>query len=271
VPPEHNRRPETSLTFLGEEWFARSRAELGGSGPVLPGANARIQYDVAAEGGGVRWCQVIDDGRVIAWERGDISAPDVEIRWSLDDAFEILSGRCAGAAAALATTIAEQRPNASYVGPPPPLDLGREPELGRLRRIPDANLTLHYELRAAPFGTMQSSMVFVDGQLQRLTAGLAGTGDVVIVLPFRQLMRLRRGDISMQDALQFGSISGAIDSMVFLAAILESLPYRHAALAAASGPAPMALAALGELGAANDYAKALADLMAATHRGPDPR
>lgn len=269
MPPEHDRR-ETGLTFLGEEWFARSRAELGGSGSVFPGVGARIQYDVTTEGGGVRWYQVIDDGRVAAWERGDISAPDVEIRWSLDDAFEILGGRCTGAAAALGTIIVEQRPNASYVGPPPPLDLAGEPELGRLRRIPDANLTLHYELRAAPFGTMQSSMVFVDGQLERLTAGLAGTGDVVIVLPFRQLMRMRRGDISMQDALQFGSISGSIDSMVFLAAILESPPYRRAAAAAASGPAPLALAALGELGAADGYAKALADVMAATRCRPSP-
>jgi hypothetical protein len=266
VDQDHRREP--SLAFLSEEWFARSRDELGGSGPVLPGANARIQYDVATDGGGVRWNQIIDDGRVTTWARGDVGEPDVEIRWTEDDAFEILGGRCTGAAASLATTIVEQRTDASYVGPPPPLDLAREPELRRLRRIPDANLTLHYELRDAPFGATQSSLVFVDGQLERLTAGPDGVADVVIKLPFRQLMRLRRGDISMQDALQFGSISGSIDSMVFLAAILESPPYRRAAAATATGPAPSALAALGEVGATDAYAKALADLMAATHREP---
>jgi hypothetical protein len=268
VPHNVDRR-ERGLAFLGEEWFARSREDLCGCGPGSPGVGARIQYDVASEGSRVRWYQVIDDGRVAQWARGDIAEPDVEIRWGVDDAFEIMSGKRSGAAASMTTTIVEQRPDAAYLGPPPPLDLAREPELGRLRRIPDANLTLHYELRAAPFGTTQSSMVFLDGQLERITAGFAGAGDVVIELPFRQLMRMRRGEITMLDALQFGGVRGSIDSMAFLAAILESPFYRRAAAAASSGPAPFALSALGEVGASDDYATARARVMASSRLGPD--
>ena len=230
----------------------------------MPGARARIQYDVATEGGSVRWCQVIDDGRVTTWERGDISAPDVEIRWSLDDAFEILAGGYTGARATLATTIGEQRPDGEYVGPPPPLDLAREPELERLRRIPDANLTLHYELRAAPFGAMQSSMVFVDGQLERLTAGLVGVADVVIELPFRQLMRMRGGG-------DFHAGHAAVREHPWIDR-LDGVPRRHPREPAVParrshgriGPRAVGLAALGELRAEESYAKALAGLMAAT-------
>jgi hypothetical protein len=253
----------TSLAFLGDEWFARAGEVLCGVGLLVPGANARVRYEVG--GGGLGWCQVIDDGRITCWERAELADADVTLRWGLEDAFEILTGGRTGTQAAVATTIVEDRASGPYVGVPPPFDFAGESELSGLRRLPGANLTVHGTLPAAPFGATQCSWVFVDGQFAGMAAGFVGHADVEIGFPFRQLMRLYRGEISWQEALQFGTLGGgSIESLMFLAGIVESPPWQRAMRACAAGRAPLALAALGEVTAQDSYRNAMGELMATT-------
>jgi hypothetical protein len=256
------------VLFLSGEWFAEARERLCGSGAVSPGANARIQYSVGSFAGGTIWHEVVEDGQVAVWERGELADADVELRWSVDDAFEILSGKRTGADAVAATTMVEQRPPGSYIGPLPPLDLFAEPEIGRLSRLDGADLTLHYDF-AGPFGCGLGAMIFTDGRLEQMVAGWVGDADVVVEFPFRQLMLFWRGETGWADALQHGRIRGSIDGMVFLAGIIESVPYQRATRSASAGPAPLALATLGEVMTSEGGSTALAELMTATHRGHD--
>ncbi len=257
------------VAFLSDEWFLQALEGVRDAGSYRCGANARLQYEAFSPKGSVHWGEVIEDGRVAAWEKGPLQDADVDIRWSVDDAYAILRGDRVGAAAAAATTIVEQRPDGFSVGVLPPCSLAKEPALARLRRLPGADLTLHCQFPAAPIGGERCSMMFVDGQLARMVAGWVGDADVVIEFPFRQLILFWRGEITWADALQEGAIRGSIEPMVFLAGIIESTPYRRAAARATSGPAPLALATVGELVANVEYRTAVTDLMARTSHAPE--
>jgi hypothetical protein len=262
--------PTPRYRFLQDEWLSGMDAAMRGIGTPSPGADARVHYRVElASGATVSWGLMVSDGVVVALSGDALGDPDCEIQWCAEQAFAILSGDLAGVAAAKATTIVEDRAGDRYMGPAPPLDLGAEPALRRMPRLAGADLTVHYRLGAAPFGLEQISMIVRDGQLERMAAGWVGKGDVSLEFPYRQLMLIRRGEVTWQDALQHGGIGGSIDSMVFLAAIVESGPYQAATKNIARRRAPMALATLGEVMAHEEYRHSMAQVMAGTAYASD--
>src|SRR5829696_1487682 len=99
---------------MSEADFARARQLVEGSLPERPGASCRLQFDA-----GARWLLVVQDGRVTAWEPGDLADAEAEVRWAPEDAAAVLRGDLEGDEAMGRTTVAERWPGGDHVGPPP--------------------------------------------------------------------------------------------------------------------------------------------------------
>lgn len=251
------------LEFLSEEWFAKARRSFDEALPLQPGVDARLRYQ-ACDGQSVRrFGQLIGNGQ-IHWTGADIADADVEVRWRSDDAFEILRGRLVGNDAVAATTIVEERPTGTYEGPPPPLDFANEPTLHELPELPGADLRAALEYTQGPFGTIHYHVCFENGRLATLELGLIEEADVAVSVPFRQVMRFQRGEITVFELLLVGSIRGSEGAIGLFSGILESPEFRRSLHASAAGPGPLAFAALGDVTGQTLYRHLMDELMAET-------
>src|SRR5690348_14838258 len=102
---------------------------------ITPDANARLQFDA-----GTRWSLVVEQGRVVQFDLGDISEADAELRWSREDAFAIWRRDLRDDDAMRATTAVSSVSGGTYTGPPAPSDFAVRPELHDLPEIPGASL-----------------------------------------------------------------------------------------------------------------------------------
>jgi hypothetical protein len=243
------------IEFLSDEWFDRAAA-CTGEVTLSPSLAATLRYHSTSGGETRSWTQIVADGKV-AWSTRPCDRVDVEICWSAEDAFAILSGRRADNRAIAAMTIAELRPDGAYVGPPPPFDLAARPELDDMPLVPGADIDVALEYRTAPFGVIDFRMCFRSGRLAELSPQLLERPDAALALEFRNVMRWQRGELGLLQMLESGEVVGSEGALGLLGGIVESEEYERALRASSAGSAPLALATLGELTHQPEYAAAM--------------
>ena len=227
--------------MLSDAAFAKARELVDGALPERSGASCRLQFDA-----GTRWGLVVEDGRVVSWELGDLADADAEVRWSPEDAAAVLSGRLEGEEAYRRTVLAERAKAGDYVGPPPPMDLAeREEELAALPAMPGVSVVTQYRFRSGPFGTVDYWIRWEDGALVGMDLGVLDEPDVRVEVSYRAMARVRKGSMTIIEALEDGSVDGKIGPMALLAGVSESREFQR--VERAGGPAGGALATLGEL------------------------
>jgi putative sterol carrier protein len=78
--------------WLSKEWLDQTRL-MADSQPERPGASARIQYIVSGgPDGEVRYYWVLENGKLLESELGNMSEPDITMTTSYDDAMKIQQG-----------------------------------------------------------------------------------------------------------------------------------------------------------------------------------
>lgn len=256
---------ETSvLEFLSDQWFAVAKELVAGRLPPQPDASGRLQFEAHAGDERVRWLQVIDAGEIRRWERGELADAEVEVRWRLEDAWRVLHRELSPNDAVKATTVLDHREGRSYLGIAPPLDLAEQPELDEFPLIPGVTVSFQAELHGSPFGDVSLALRFRDGRVASTTSTVPNP-DVRAAFSFRDLIRMRLGEITILDALASGSLDGDQSSMIMMAGLLESESYRRAQRACGSRGS-LALAALGEVATTPGYRSAMAELALGTGR-----
>jgi hypothetical protein len=240
---------------LSEADFARARELVAGALPERPGSSCRLQFDA-----GTRWGLVVEDGRVVTWEPGELSDADAELRWAPGDAAAVLAGRLEGDEAHRRTTLAERSRAGDYVGPPPPMDLAEREQLQALPRLPGVDVLTQYRFRSGPFGAVAYWVRWEEGRVTGMDLGDAEEPDVRVEVTYRAMAQVRDGSISIIEALEDGSVDGKIGPMALLAGVSESREWQRAERA--GGPAAGALATLGELREVPAFREACAALVA---------
>jgi len=240
---------------LSDAAFGRARELVAEALPERPGSSCRLQFDA-----GTRWGLVVEDGRVVTWEQGDLVDAEAELRWSPEDAAALLSGRLEGDEAYRRTTLAERSSNGGdYVGPPPPMDLGERAELQDLPELPGATVLTQYRFRSGPFGAVDYWIRWEDGRVTGMDLGVVEDHDVRVEVTYRAMAKVRDGSMSIIEALEDGSVDGKIGPMALLAGVSEGREWQRAERA--GGPAAGALATLGELHAVPAFREACAALV----------
>jgi len=78
--------------WLSKEWLDETRVMADGQ-PERPGASARIQYIVSGgPDGEVRYFWVLEDGKLLESDLGEVSDADITMTMSYDDAKKIQEG-----------------------------------------------------------------------------------------------------------------------------------------------------------------------------------
>jgi hypothetical protein len=78
--------------WLSQEWIEQTHAMAAGQ-PERPGASARMQYIVSGgPDGEIRYFWVLEDGKLLESNLGDVSEPDITMTMSYDDAKKIQQG-----------------------------------------------------------------------------------------------------------------------------------------------------------------------------------
>jgi hypothetical protein len=239
---------------LSDAAFAKAWELVEGVLQERPGSSCRLQFDA-----GTRWGLVVEDGRVVTWEPGDLPDAHAELRWSPGDAAAILSGRLEGDEAYRRTTLTERTKTGDYVGPPPPMDLARREELRALPALPGVTVVTQYRFRSGPFGTVDYWMRWEDGKVTGVDLGRVDEPDVRVEVTYRAMAKVRDGSITIIEALEDGSVDGKIGPMALLAGVSESREFQRAERA--GGPAGQALATLGELREVPSFREACAALV----------
>jgi hypothetical protein len=239
---------------LSADAFARARELVDGALPERAGSSCRLQFDA-----GTRWGLVVEDGRVVTWEPGDLPDADAEVRWSPEDAVAVLTGRLEGDEAMRRTTVVERTQAGDSVGPPPPMDIVGRPQLDALPELPGATVATQYRFRTGPFGTVDFWMRWEDGRITGIDLGRLDEPDVRVEVTYRAMARVRDGSITIIEALEDGAIDGKIGPMALLAGVSESREFQRAERA--GGPAGQALATLGELREVPAFREACAALV----------
>ncbi|MCU1355532.1 MAG: hypothetical protein JWM89_950 [Acidimicrobiales bacterium] len=206
-----------------------------------------------------RACTVeVADGaplRIAADVGGEV---DLVVHQSAELTRELLAGAADGADALDATMVSDG--DGSHRGAPAPMDLLDRPELELLPPIPGATLVVRYQYTRGPFGPLPFWISFVDGQVHEMGTRGGPEADVEVAASYRQMALVRRGDMTVLDALADGAtVTGSEGALALLAGISESPEFHRAEQAC--GHSGLALAALGE--ALADPAVALAARAAA--------
>jgi len=78
--------------YLSQEWLDESR-KLAESQPVRPGATARIQYvTTGGPEGDIKYYWVLEDGKILDSQLGDVDDADFTLTMTYDDAVKIQKG-----------------------------------------------------------------------------------------------------------------------------------------------------------------------------------
>jgi hypothetical protein len=226
---------------LSDAAFARARQLVDGALPERAGSSCRLQFDA-----GIRWGIVVEDGRVVTWEPGDLPDAEAELRWSPEDAAAVLSGRLEGDEAYRRTTLSERARAEDYVGPPPPMDFPeRKAELEALPLLPGVTVRTQYHFRSGPFGGVDFWIAWEDGRVTGMDLGRLDEPDVRVEVTYRAMAKVRDGSITIIEALEGGSVDGKIGPMALLAGLHETREWQR--VERTVGPSAPALATLGEL------------------------
>jgi hypothetical protein len=244
------------IPFLSDAWFSRASELAAGVLFSRPDLSCRLQCQAAHH----RWVQVIEDGTITRWEPGELRNADLEIRWSVEDAYRILHREVSGTEALAATTVVHR----DYAGPPSPMDLGEQPGLANLPRLPGATVDVQYEHPAGPFGHVSYAISFVDGQIASMMLGSLDEPDAVVEVPYIAMVLVRRGELTIYEAIDQGRIEGEIGPLALLAGLSDS-PELHAA-ERACGPSGLVLAQLGQATSVDGFDEAMRALTGVTER-----
>lgn len=246
---------------LGSEQWCEQARQLTAALPPMPGLSWRLQFDVTDEAGQHdRWYQVVEDGQVVAWQRGDVDSADLELRWARADAAAVFRQELPGTEALAAARVLVPGGNE---GVAPPLDMRDTAEMALLPEVPGATLVTQFEFSDGPFGHVSFWLSFEDGRCADLAFGRAEEPDVTIAISFQRMVRVRTGAMTILEALEHGGrVDGALGPIMLLAGLEESPELRAVELAC--GPAGAVLARVGEVAASGPYAEAMAALAQAT-------
>ncbi|MDQ3944554.1 MAG: SCP2 sterol-binding domain-containing protein [Actinomycetota bacterium] len=78
--------------YLSQEWLDETR-KLAESQPVRPGATARIQYvTTGAPEGDIKYYWVLEDGKILDSQLGEIDDSDFTLTMTYDDAVKVQKG-----------------------------------------------------------------------------------------------------------------------------------------------------------------------------------
>jgi hypothetical protein len=220
------------------------------------GVGCRIQFDL----GGERLGLGVEDGMIRTFARGEIDAAELELRFTADDGKALWRHELRDDAAMRAATVVTKLPDGVYTGPPAPGDLLGRPEFDGLPVVPEASLVVAYTFRRGPFGLVHHWFRFEDGRPIDHGFGELDAADVRIETEYRAIPLLRSGEWTILEALEGGTIEGALGPITMLAGILDAPEFRAADLA--TGRHGFALATLGELWADNTWTAALEHLAA---------
>jgi hypothetical protein len=245
------------LRFLSAEWFGAARDLLDGV-EVSPASSCRIQFDA----GGERFLLVVDNGRVVRFDAGDLDRSDVEVRVALADAASIWRRELRDDDAMRVTAVVAPVRDGTYTGPPCPADLLARGELDGVPSIPDASLLVEYTLSDGPFGVVHHWLRFENGRPVSDGLGEIGGADVRVGVPYRAVPLVRSGERTIIDVLEGGTLQGELGPLGLLAGILESPEFHAAELA--TGRHGFALAVMGELWSNPVWTEALEQLAAET-------
>jgi hypothetical protein len=238
------------MRFLADEWFEALRSGVRAVA-IAPALGCRIQFDAE----GTRFALVVESGRVARFEPGDLGRAEVEIRCTRPDSARIWRRELRDDDAMRAVTVVAPVADGVYTGPPSPADLLGRPELAAAPLVPGASLVVAYTLAGGPFGTVRHWLRYESGKPVAEGFGDVDAADVRIGIRYREVALVRSGEHTVLDALEDGTISGAIGPLALLAGILESPEYEAAELA--SGRHGFALSVLGELWANSEWIAAL--------------
>ena len=153
-----------------------------------------------------------------------------------------------------------------YVGPPPPVDILLEPTRQLVPIKSGVTIRPSYELLLGPFGDFEVTSEYKDGVLVNVSFTVEDTPTVLIGVTFRNLVRLRRGEIEPFDTLGGGKIEGSQGRLALLAGIHEDPDCLAVERACAQERAGPALSALGELWAEPAFVTARRTLRARVGR-----
>lgn len=240
-----------AIATLDEAWFEAARglvAEL----PERPGISCSVQF----EADGLRWHQVVVDGRVTAWDVGDVTDPDLVVRLPLEVAEAAhRPGADGGAVLGRCTLVGPDGAEA----PPPPLDLIDHPDLASLPEVPGADLVVQFHLANGPFGPVDVWQATVDGRLAEVALATRDDQDVEIWVTFWGMAALRSGERKLLDLIVDGARVTGDEGPLMLFAGLEEGPELQAVKRSCSRSA-VVLANLGEVRADPAFQAALATL-----------
>jgi hypothetical protein len=228
------------LRFLSAQWFETARDLVDGV-EVSPASSCRIQFDAD----GARFLLVVENGRLVRFEAGDLDRADVEVRFTLADATRIWRRELRDDDAMRLTTVVAAMHDGTYTGPPCPADLLVRGELDGVPSIPNASLLVEYTFSDGPFGVVHHWLRFENGRPVSDGFGEIAAADVRVGVPYWAIPRVRSGEHTIIDVLENGTVQGELGPLALLAGILES-PEFHAAEIATGGHG-FALAVLGEL------------------------
>lgn len=245
------------LRFLSAEWFVAARELIDGI-EVSPTVGCQVQFDA----GGERFLLLVEKGRVVRFEAGDLDRADVEVRFALADAAQIWSRDLRDDDAMCVTTVVAPVPDGTYIGPPCPADLLARSELNGVPSIPGASVVVEYTFSDGPFGVVHHWLRFENGRLVSDGFGKVDDADVRVGVPYWAVPMVRSGESTIIDVLEGGTLQGELGPLGLLAGILES-PEFHAAELATGGHG-FALAVLGELWSTPAWTEALDHLAGET-------
>lgn len=240
-----------ATTALSDTWFEEALA-LVQELPVRPGLDGAVQF----EAGDIRWHQVITDGRVTAWARGELPDAQLSVRMPMETA---LAAHRPGAdgSALLATCTVVRADGTEEL--PAPLDLLAQPALEALPLLRGADLTVQYHLANGPFGDVRVCSSFVDGRLVEMVLDEREDPDVEIWVSFRAMAALRSGTATILELLADGARFEGGEGPLMLFAGLEEGPELQAAKRSC-GPSAAVLGVLGEVRADPAFQAALTRL-----------
>jgi hypothetical protein len=241
---------------LTDEWFAAGRA-LARDLPTIPGLDFAVELRSAPDGR--TWHQEVRDGRVVRWDLGPHPEPELVLEVPEAEVGSIHAPEPDGTAVlgAVRVVLAD-----GSLHLPAPMDVTETAEIHGLPTVPGADLQVQYHLLDGPFGAVDTWWRFTDGRFDTAALGTIDDADVVVSAGFAQMAALRRGEITVLEALEGGGrVDGEVGPLMLLAGLHEGdlQAAQHAA-----GPSSPVLGAMGRLRATEPHRAVLAALATRT-------